>query len=274
VKKTTIYCQSTQKEYNQLILETSLDVLMYQLADFDTQSSLAGQMWCDMAASNENPAKFLSHNCDSYGSSNRLASHMMLMGLHNGDESDMTTLANIVSGTLKSKYNKMNQLIKQGNIVKVNQKGGYCYLDSLAEIKTPIDECDLPEMKRFVLNGEFKSPILTGKILILENSPNIASAFRNEIRSMFGEHISVINNLKMIPDAKELLTQVFNTNVEVIAFESTSMDTNQIESLKKLIEVLADNTKKYITVYAKVPSEAHHLYKSDSEYINLVFNCD
>lgn len=274
MKKTTVYCQSTQQEYNQLILETPLDVLMYQLADFDSQSSLAGQMWCDMAASNETPAKFLSHNCDSYGSSNRLASHMMLMGLRNGDDSDMKTLANIVSGTLKSKYSTMNRLIKQGNIVKVNQKGGYCYLNSLNEIETPVDECDLPEMKRFVLNGKFESPVLTGKILVLENSPSISTTFRNEIIKQFGEHISIISNLKMNPDVKDLLAQAFNNNVEVIAFESTSMDTNQIKSLKMLIEGMADNTKKCVTVYAKVPSEAQHLYKSDSEYINIIFNCD
>lgn len=147
-------------------------------------------------------------------------------------------------------------------------------LDRIVEIFITSQTAIRPHFILTGPSGSGKSPILTGKILILENSANIASAFRNEIRSMFGEHISVINNLKMTPDAKELLTQAFNTNVEVIAFESTSMDTNQIESLKKLIEVLADNTKKYITVYAKVPSEAHHLYKSDSEYINLVFNCD
>lgn len=272
MKKTTVFCHVTQKEYNQIILENSEDVLMYQLADFDSQTSLAGQMWCDMANSNTSPTKFLTHNSQSYGNSNQLVSYMILMGFYDNVESNMKTLANIISDTHKSKYNRMNQFIKQNNIIIVNQKGGYHYLKSIDDVETPIDNCNLYEMKQFVMNGKFNSPIITGKILILENSQNVSYEFNKKIRETFGENISVINNLKMQPDVKKLITQAFNNGVEVIAFQSTGMDINQIESMKKLIEGITEKMKRSIMVYADVDKELRHLYQSQSDQVNVVFS--
>lgn len=271
MKKTTEYSTITQQEYNQIILENSEDLLMYQLADFDSQTSQAGQMWCDMASSNLNPIRFLKQNYKAYTNANQLANHIMQMKIYNNIEADMKTLASIVTNTLYSKYNTMSKLMKQNKIIRVNQKGGYCYINSINDIKTPVDECNLNEMKRFIMNGEFNQKNITEKIVILENANNVSTTFMNEIIQKFGKNISTITNIKINPDVKEIISKAINNNLTVIAFESTAIDTNQINELKNIIQNITEKIKKYITVYAKVPRELQYLYNIKAKYVNIRF---
>lgn len=268
MKKTSAF-DHKGKSYNQIILENQEDMLLYYLAAFDRDTSKSAQMWYDMAESGMKPMKFITHCGHSYGPAPRLFSAITIR--NEGNPVDAQTFSTELSKCLSGMYATMQRLINEGNVVRVNNMGGYCYYPSCDDVETPLEECSVIDMKQFVSTGNFKTPIVTGDILIIENDYDVNYDFKQEVERVFDGNVSTLTNIKNQPSLTDILIQAFKSNLKVIAFESTGMDVNQVRSVKKLLESLTEKMEKHITVYAKVASDLQGMYHTDSEYINLRF---
>lgn len=145
-----------------------------------------------------------------------------------------------------SKIKTMGSILSEYDVVRVNNKGGYCSVtkEEMESYDALIDPTE-KQIANFINVGEFnvEEIEINNKTVVIENSRNISSALRKALDNKFRNYQVIgLFKAKLIGMEDKYIHDIFldgyNNGMRNICFETTGQDQHQMKKMAYLYETL------------------------------------
>lgn len=280
MKLLKLHSERDKQSYQFTCLETVEDVDKYRAVNEQVKSRQAVGFWFGFKSQTfrKEPLNYAVHeeNTNTIG--------LVLATKMNFSESpisiiDFCTMSDdIINGMHESMY----RLVNQGNMIRINKRGGYCPIDSFDEYQEvlPMNE---QEMYNFLICGEVNMDFfINSNTIVIENDNYLPERLINSFHKLTNipkDNMQIITSFKMktILFKDEDFIKFFNDgiqnhNLKNIVFETTAQDSRQVDGIKKVFEYLMlKYPNKTLNIYVKTYESQKELFQTKLKNINIIF---
>jgi hypothetical protein len=174
-------------------------------------------------------------------------------------------------------------LINSGNMIRINESGGYCPINTLEEYSS-IEDINEIEMQNWILFKDTKSKFeISSETIVLENDSYAPKRLIEKYCKENNENpdnIQVITSFKM----KSILFKpedyikffsdgIKNHNLKNIIIETTAQDMSQVKSIKDVFEYVMSkmHPDKHLNVYVMLHCNENDMFSTKVNNITLKF---
>jgi len=279
---------STQKEFQQIILETVEDVLIYKAINEQIKAKQAVGFWMGFKTNTfyDDPCDYASHQIESDNGIARVMSTALSLGgsglgQNTNSKVSMLDYCNVADIFINNIHANMLEYVNKGKLVRVGFLGGYCSItkDDLKECHTLI-EINEQQLYNFLLTKELDTEFkITSNTIVIENGnylpKKLIETYCN-IKKINPEKLQVITGFKQ----KTLLYKTadwvkFFQNgyrdhkLKNIVFETTGEDLSQIRNMKSLLESLNLKLNIYIMISNYAIKKNIHEFQTNSPNLQI-----
>ncbi len=162
------------------------------------------------------------------------------------DDTSFLEFSQMSDDIMFSKIKTMGSLLGKYDVVRVNNKGGYCNVtkEEMESYDALIDPTE-KQIANFINVGEFnvEEIEIDNKTVVIENSRNISSALRKALDNKFSNYQVIgLFKAKLIgmedKDIMEIFLDGYNNGMRNVCFETTGQDQHQMKKMAYLYETL------------------------------------
>lgn len=262
--------------FQTLILENSKDLALYIPLNQQIKSKQAVNFWFGFKSQSyrESVSDYLVHE----DNKNTIAKVLAIkMEYKNTGSTSIIDFCNDTDKIIYDVHKRMCEFIYRGDMVKVNNLGGFCNIQDFSDFNSVVD-INEQEMYNYLISGQIDLNLkITSDTIVIENASavpmNLISSYC-ELTNSQPDNIQIITSFKqktlLFTDKdwfKFFSEGIKLYNLKNIIFETTAQDQKQIRSLKTLLEKLDTE----FNIFIKTGKHNHKLFKSDNPKIKISF---
>lgn len=270
------------KSYPHIILENLEDAAIYFAMDDQVKAQHSANFWMGFKSQS-----FWATMSDYYVHESESHNYMgCFLGLKCDfrESTSLMEFCNMSDSLISDIHKSMYRYIKEGYLIRINSKGGYCWIKDTSDYKDLVD-IDQHQLYNFIINGGLNNDLkITAKSIVIENDnyypKEVIEAYATAFKAP-KEDLQVITSFKqktLIFTSNEFYSLfkdgIKNYGLTNIIFETTGQDQKQIRDIKKLFESLATESNPlniFIRVSRYKESQFKKLFETTSKHININF---
>jgi hypothetical protein len=266
--------------YTHLLLETPEDVLAYNkiLANRNAQTNT--DLWFGFKGQNfrQTISDYMIHEATN------ISPETIVLGIklqYKQTDTSLMEYCEMSDNIVSDKCQRILNHINNGHIVRINHKGGYCYINEkdYNDYDTIIENVTEEQLISFIYFGklENKKYTITNPTVIIENDNSVAECFTNRLilqdidPNLIDKLTNFKNTIRTYTDEEivKLFVDGINNGLKNICFETSGQDLHQIRKMCILLEKVVALTKVEIKLYISCGHEDVFDIFSNFEVINI-----
>lgn len=273
------------KIYSFLCLENKEDLKLYHEIDLNIKSKQAVGFWMGLKSQPDNFKRnaigYLAH--ENRCNQNGMASIMALKLESKQGETSIIEYCQEADNIIGRVHSSQLSLINSGNMIRINESGGYCPINTLEEYYS-IEDINEQEMHNWILYKDIKSKFeISSETIVIENDSRIPKKLIEKYCKENNENpdnIQVITSFKM----KSILFKpedyikffsdgIKNHNLKNIVIETTAQDMSQVKSIKDVFEYVMSkmHPDKHLNIYVMLHCDENDMFSTKVNNITLKF---
>lgn len=271
------------KIYSFLCLENKEDLKLYHEIDLNIKSKQAVGFWMGLKSQPDNFKRnaigYLAH--ENRCNQNGMASIMALKLESKQGETSIIEYCQEADNIIGRVHSSQLSLINSGNMIRINESGGYCPINTLEEYSS-IEDINEHEMHNWILYKDIKSKFeISSETIVIENDSRIPKKLIEKYCNENNENpdnIQVITSFKM----KSILFKpedfinffsdgIKNHNLKNIVIETTAQDRSQVKSIKDVFEYIMTkiHPDKHLNIHLMLHCDENDIFSTKVKNITL-----
>lgn len=262
------------KVYSFLCIENKEELRLYHEIDSKIKSKQAVGFWMGLKSQPDNFKRnalgYLAH--ENRCNQNGMATLMALKLESKQGETSIIEYCSESDNIINRVHSSQLSLINSGNMIRINESGGYCPINTLEEYSS-IEDINEIEMQNWILFKDTKSKFeISSETIVLENDSYAPKRLIEKYCKENNENpdnIQVITSFKM----KSILFKpedyikffsdgIKNHNLKNIIIETTAQDMSQVKSIKDVFEYVMSkmHPDKHLNVYVMLHCNENDMF--------------
>lgn len=262
------------KNYTHLIIETTDDVLKYNeiLARKNADENV-GLYFGYIRQNFRNTINDYAVHEASVSAETQL---LMAQLKYKETDTTMVDYCEMSDNIVNNKCQSILKYVTNGKTIRINNVGGYCFVDDLNDYDELIEKPSIEQVTTFTYNGKLEKHEykITTDTVVIENDITLSDTFKEHLSEYINEYDEFVDFKRIVrmysdKELVELFVSGIKNSLKNIAFSTTGQDLNQIRKMHQLLLTITELTGVKLNLYISTHNKEVFEIFSDFNIIKL-----
>lgn len=244
--------------YTHLIIENSDDVLIYNDILSKRNADANVNLWFGFKSQNfrQTISDYMVHEMPNTHTETKVLAYKLN---YKDTDTSITEYCQMSDNIVSDKCSRILDHINNGKIVRINDVGGYCYIDDMSDYDV-LFEPTVEQVINFIHFRTLQKEKyeINKETVIIENDKNIYNKFIEHLPfNDFNELTDFKNTIRIYTEQEivELFVNGIKNGLKNICFETTGQDLHQIRKMCLLLDKVVELTNVKLNLYIRTYSK-------------------